>query len=105
VVEEYRATQDTRIACRSIANYFGNAYDYVGLLLFGWVIIAWRWLKLKVTKPRNTKAQVCAELIARWMIAYGVPGAQNWDPERVTPQMIADRCFAAQTKFFERVHS
>jgi hypothetical protein len=104
VVWEYRAAMDTRVACRSIARYFGNTYDYAGLLVFAWFIIAWRWLKLKAKKPhRSTKSQVCAELIARWVTAYGVPGSQDWDPDRVTPQMIADACFTNQPKFFEKI--
>jgi hypothetical protein len=104
VVWEYRAKQDTRVACYSIAKYFGNAYDYAGIFVFAWLIIAWKWLKLKVRRPhRSTKSQVCSELIARWAIAYGAPGTTNWDPEQVTPQMVADICFRNQAKFFEKV--
>lgn len=104
IVYEYRVKQEPRVACRSIGKYFGNAYDYVGIFWFAWFIIAWQWLKLKVRKPlRSTKSQVCSELIARWVIAYGTPGTAEWDPEQVTPQMIADACFVNQPKFFEAV--
>jgi hypothetical protein len=104
IVYEYRVKLDSRVPCRAIARYFGNAYDYAGIFIFGWFIIAWKWFKLKVRRPyRSTKSQVCSELIARWVIAYGVPGTQAWDPEQVTPQMIADICFANQLKFFARI--
>lgn len=103
VIFEYRATKAGNAACNSIAKYFGNAYDYINILIFAWFIIAWRWLKLKIRRPhRSTKAQVCSELVARWVIAYGVPGVSGWNPEYVTPQMIADVC-AANSEFFCRV--
>lgn len=104
IVYEYQVKQDPRVACESIAKFFGNAYDYAGLFIFGWFIIAWKWLKLKVRRPhRNSKSQLCAELIARWMIAYGVPGTDGWNPECISPQSIADKCFANQPKLFERI--
>jgi len=104
IVYEYRVQMDPNVACNAIAKFFGNAYDYAGILIFGWCIIAWRWLKLKARRPhRSTKSQVCAELIARWMIAYGVSGTDGWDPDKITPQGIADKCFINQPKFFEQL--
>ncbi len=91
VVCEYRLKADPQKGCEAIREYFGNAYDYVDLFWTAWFIIAWRWLKMKVKKPlSSTKAQVCSELMARFVQPY-LDGS-DWDPETVTPEGLRKFC-------------
>lgn len=102
VICEYKFKSDPKKGCRAIAEYFGSAYDFAGIFWFAWFIIAWRWLKLKVRRPASTsKAQVCSELMARFVQPYldkGLP----WNPSKITPEELRQTC-EINTTLFEPV--
>lgn len=104
VVFEYRFLKDPRPGCTALAEYFGNKYDYVGMVGFAVFIVVWRWLHLKIKRPfRSSKAQLCSEFVARWFKASGVPVAAYLDPETTTPQMLYDICFQSRPGYFEAI--
>lgn len=104
VVCEYRLKADPREGCHAIAEYFGSAYDYVGIFWFAWFIIAWRWLKMKVRRPASSsKAQMCSELMARFVRPYLTEDAL-WNPDRITPEELRRTC-EMNTALFERVEA
>jgi hypothetical protein len=50
---------------RSESKYIGEKYELKALFIFAWIILAWRWLKLKVRKPYlKGNRQICSELVA-----------------------------------------
>lgn len=104
VVFEYRFLGDPRPGCAAIASYFGNKYDYAGIVGFAVFILLWRWLHLKIKRPfTHSKAQLCSELVARWVKESGVPVAAYIDPELTTPQMVYDICFTSRPGYFEAI--
>jgi hypothetical protein len=47
------------------AIHFGERYDYQGLVVFGLLLLCWRYLKLKVRHPlRSYKGLFCSEYLA-----------------------------------------
>lgn len=93
VVCQYRVRFDPRPGLRMIAPLFGSAYDVTGILVFAWAIMLWRWFRVRMRRfTRNTKSQLCSELVARFLIASQVTGTANWDPERTSPEQIRHLC-------------
>lgn len=62
-------------------------YDFKRFFLFALIILAWRWLKLKIKNPRlSGKSQICSEIAARTL-----PAAlyiELGDPQWVHPEQL-----------------
>jgi hypothetical protein len=75
---------------RKTSEYIGEKYDYTGLLVFGFFILAWRWFKVKLRKPLyKTKGLFCSEFVCHALKDKlpELPEAQ-W----TTPQDILTAC-------------
>lgn len=89
---------EAKIDLRSTSQFIGEAYDFAGFFLFGWILLFWRVLKLKVRRPwRSTKGQFCSEFVARFI---GVQDPFS-NPQWVTPEDIFRRCCIRSDMFEE----
>jgi hypothetical protein len=74
---------ETRLAAR----YLGELYDFVGLAMFGVLIVVCRWLKVKFFRPHVTfKGQLCSELVARVLnvkFTEAFPSPQWTSPQEI----------------------
>jgi len=62
--------------------YIDDHYDFLGLIMFGWVMLCWRLLRLRVKFPlRSPSGQVCSEFAAR--VARRAIGGK--DPQWISP--------------------
>jgi len=93
---KYNIAPDIRLAVDKI----GQPYDFVSLLAFGWLILCWRYLKIKAKYPwKDAYGQFCSELVGRIM-------KRNKDiclPESqwVSPEDILREC--RQLSIFEEI--
>jgi len=76
----YRVNDDALTEeIRAGASMIGDGYDFLSILLFGWVFILWDYLKLKIFRPHwSLKGQNCSELFAiilnkKWPGAFAEP--------------------------------
>jgi hypothetical protein len=91
VVAEYRCTFNALLALRSLRPEIGLGYDFVGLLYFGWVLLAKRWLHRKVRRMVDGPGDICSELVAKFMRYADLPESP-WPAERVTPEQLLEYC-------------
>jgi len=74
----------------------GLNYSYAKLLWLAFAILAWRWLRLKVRRPRSTpRSMVCSEFVCR----LGHPLFSHLDPETATPEDLLRICIRAGLQF------
>ena len=102
VVAEFRWPGDPTVELERACRRLGEKYDYVGLLGFGFVVLA-RWFKRKARNPLSSpSATVCSELV-RGIDPGGdvVPEWKALDPEQTTPEDLLDVCMASSV--FEKV--
>jgi hypothetical protein len=82
-----RAKYDAAPYVRSAEKFIGEKYDIPSLLIFGWLILAWRWFRLKVRRPhRPGNSQFCSELAAHTILpvlGYVIPDPQWVDPDQL----------------------
>jgi hypothetical protein len=98
---EFLCKFDPKPALHTLRDEIGQPYDYPGIVAFAWVILLLRVFKKRVKWPwKNSKAQFCSELIWRFFIAAGIPGAADRDPETVTPEDVL--IFMEEKSEFER---
>ena len=96
-IVKYNAVADVQAAQK----YIGERYDFVGLVLFGVFIVAWRWLKVKLRRPMHpTSGQFCSEFVAH-MLNPKIPFPE---PQWVTPQDILLVC-QDRVDLFQKVES
>lgn len=92
--DHIRQPSDLHMSAAVLA--IGEGYDYLGLFGFAIVILAWRWLRLRLHNPfASPRAVVCSEFVAR---ALSVPGIS--DVETVSPQVLLEAC--ATSSHFSR---
>lgn len=66
----------------------GEGYDYFGLFGLAVVVLAWRWLRLRLRNfAASPRAVVCSELVTR---ALGLPNA-----DATSPQVLLETCEAS----------
>ena len=71
----------------------GKKYDWLALFLYGWILIFWRWFKIKLKKPLlKAKDQLCSELVARVLWYHIKDLVPQDDPQWVTPQDLLKVC-------------
>ena len=93
VVKEYMCKFDVREGLFEISNKLGTNYDYVGLFVIAWVKLSWSWFKDKYKKFKwKNKSIKCSELVAMFLKANNVAGAENFNFELTTPDDILDFC-------------
>ena len=103
VKAEFRCKFDPAPALHKIRREVGEGYDYPGIVGFAWVILLLRVFKLKIRRPwRNAKTQMCSEFIWRFFLAVSIPGADERDPEEVTPEMVY-AFMEARPSYFEGI--
>jgi len=84
---KYDATKDVRAAHQ----FIGQSYDFAGFFLFGWILLLWKLLKVKVKHPfRKTKGQFCSEFLG-FIIAQELP-EEIPDTQWTTPQELVEIC-------------
>lgn len=102
VVAEFECLFDADKAIKEIGKYVGLPYDYVGLIVFAWAVISWRYLKTKIRKPlNNTKGQFCSEFITHFFKAAQLVKTQKWDPELSKPGRLFNYCLKHEELFRE----
>jgi len=101
VVIEYRCRFPSRAGLAAISDEAGEKYDYSGLFVIGWAIIAAKWLRLSVKRWRwKSESIKCSELIVIFLRASGVKGAELLPMELTTPEDIRGFC-QTQKSYFE----
>jgi hypothetical protein len=84
---------DTAVVLPKLRTYIGDAYDYEGIGLLGWMFFWWRVFKIKIKEPyTKTKGIKCSEFLAIFFQAAGLPDVQNWDIEVQTPESLLTYC-------------
>jgi len=84
---------------RATKSYIGRKYDVEGFALFGLIILAWRWFRIKVKKPHLTsKAQFCSEYAAH--LAVAKLGPVVGDPQWVSPEKLLE-IFEAYPAYYD----
>lgn len=85
---------------RAEQKLIGESYDFAGFFLFGWFLLVWRLLKVKLRRPhRNTSGQFCSEFVARVLVRRGF----ELDPQWTDPKVLEDVLRANPDKFKELV--
>jgi len=88
-VAEYEIIPDLSDGLRHAYTHIGSKYDYIGLLGYAVVILAWRWFKAKIKNPlANKDAVVCSEFIIHFDHAKIIPEWRGLDPETTTPETL-----------------
>jgi len=103
VVVEYRCRFPSRTGLAAISDEAGEKYDYGGLFVIGWAIIAAKWLRISVKRWRwKSSAIKCSELVVIFLQASRVTGAELLPMEMTTPEDIRSFC-QEQKAYFEEV--
>jgi len=94
IVEEYAFKPDmTAGVAHAIEQHLGDHYDYVGLLGYAYLLLAWRWLHKKIKNPlASPTALVCSEFVLHVDHGGVLAEWQGLDPERTTAQDLLERC-------------
>ena len=78
-------------AIRFVLEEVHKKYDYLGLVGFVPVVLAWRWFRKKIKNPLSSSiAVVCSEFVAR-ALNFGNKDF-DLDPENTTPSMLLRIC-------------
>jgi hypothetical protein len=94
---KYDAIRDVQGA----QQFIGQSYDFTGFFIFGWILLWWRLLKVRIRRPLHpTKGQFCSEFVAQVLL----PKVYFEDPQWVTPQDILEVC-RNHKELFEEVPS
>lgn len=100
VVSEYYCNFDPKPGFRAIRKYFGDWFDFEGILVAGWIILIWRIFKRKIRVPfRTARNQFCSELVARFLEASSELPLQSWNFITVSPEEIEEFCIKLPTLF------
>lgn len=84
--------KDVSKSLRAASDYLDRKYDFKGFFLFAIIILAWRWLRIKIRKPSlSGKAQICSEF-ATHVILLPVLGPVVDDPQWVHPEELLAIC-------------
>lgn len=93
VIARYRTRFDVPGGYASAVSWMGTKYDYLGLLGAILCLWVWRWFKVEIKNPlASPEGVICSELVVRADPTHVIPEWHGLDPERVSPQMILDRC-------------
>lgn len=93
LVEEYQFVPDVSTGIKGSVELLGEGYDYVGLIGYGILILAYRWFKKKIKNPlASPKALVCSEFVVRIDDNKMIEEWNDLDPERTTPQDLIEIC-------------
>lgn len=93
VVEEYAFIPDMTHGLQHAVTHLNQHYDYVGLLGYAMLLVAWRWFKKKIKNPLAApKAMVCSEFVCHIDHEGQIAEWADLDPERTTPQDLIERC-------------
>lgn len=95
VTPKYDASNYVRAAAR----FVGEKYDFRAFFIFAWILLAWRWLRLKVRRPHlSGNAQFCSELCAHTILP--VLGNAIEDPQWIDPDTLF-KLQCAYPEFYE----
>lgn len=101
VVAEYAVDAETKPALLTLMKFLGTEYDYTGVMVLAWFNIAWRWLRLKLSRPTwASEALKCSELLVHFLReidAYALP--EEWVTELVTPEDVRIYCSQQMNEF------
>ena len=94
IVEEYLIKEDVSSGLNHAINeHLGDNYDYVGLLGYAYLLVLWRWLKIKVKNPMaSPTALVCSEFVLHINHEGKISEWNGIDPERTTAQDLLVKC-------------
>lgn len=93
ICAEFYCNVDIKPGIITLADYFGNKYDWRGSILLGLFVILWAWFKMKIREPwGTTKNQFCSELVSRCFKNVPLDGTEDWEPELIRPDMIYNYC-------------
>ena len=102
VVVEYRCNFEVKDGLFEIADHLGSHYDYAGLIVIAWIKLTWRWFKNKVKKFQWKNDSIkCSELVAMFLQANNVEGAEILNIELTTPDDIL--LFCVENKNFSKI--
>lgn len=89
---KYDITADMRVA----RAYFGEHYDFLGVLRFGFILMWWRIFKRKLRRPLTASSgQFCSEWVAH--VLRSVIG--GLDPQWASPESLLKVIETASDKF------
>jgi hypothetical protein len=102
VIKEYECKIDVQKGLFEISEHFGDKYDYAGLFVIAWVKLTYSWFKykLKTFKWKN-KSIKCSELVAMFLRANNVEGANELNVELTTPDDLLNFCVKNKNIFEE----
>jgi len=93
IVEEYKFIPDMSSGLKHAVSHLGENYDYVGIIGYAMLIVAWRWFKKKIKNPlASPKSLVCSEFVLHIDHAKQIKEWSDLDPERTTPQTLIEQC-------------
>jgi hypothetical protein len=93
IVEEYVVKPDVGEGIAHAVRYIGARYDYVGLVGYAAVILAWRWFRKKIKNPTaSPRALVCSEFVVQLNWKAALPEWNGLDPERTNAEDLRSRC-------------
>ena len=94
LVHEYKVMPNVRSGLQHAFSHLNEKYDYLALLGYAWIILAWRLLKVKWKNPlASSKGMVCSEFV-RHLDLNGdrITEWKDLDPERTHPKHLMDIC-------------
>jgi hypothetical protein len=94
VVEEYATTKvDLEPGFKRAIEHMGEKYDFAGLLGFGLVKLAWRWLRVKVRNPwTSPRAMWCSEFVLHLDEQHLIAAWSKFQPEATDVEFLRRAC-------------
>ena len=100
VYAEFRCKFDVERGLAAVSKYFGEDYDYIGVAIFGALIVLGRWFSVKVKSPfRSSKSQFCSEFVTRFFKGARLEGVAGWDVGKSSPGRLYRFCEKNTGKF------
>lgn len=93
IIFEFKCLKSLDVALKTMSSRIGQPYDFPALLGMSWVVLMWKWMKVRIVNPfSDSRTFICTEFVMDILRMGRLNGLPGYGSESVTPEELFKFC-------------